>query len=113
MSAKDVLFKRPAKILGSVAAPAFESFNAMQATKRRHYDLLQILDAKRVNYGLEPTTREAALLAALLADHDAQVKRFTETSSALKAIDPDAHRALFQYVGMLEQAGDSVANITH
>lgn len=99
--------ERPATLLDGVAAAAFESFNAMQSTKRRHYDLLQILDGKRVNYGLAPTERESALLNDLLADHDAQVKRFTQASAALKQKDPNAHLALFRYIGVLEQSTDN------
>jgi len=113
MSNDHVLPERPAALLSGVAAPAFESFNAMQATKQRHYGLLQIVDGKRVNYGLEPTSRESALLEALLADHDAQVKRFTQASTALKASDPDAHLALFQYVGLIEQSVSSADGVTH
>lgn len=100
----DGMLQRPEEALTGVAAAAFESFNAMQTTKQRHYDLLQLLDDKRVRYGLNPTDRESALLAALLADHDAQVSRFTAASGALKEVDAEAHLALFRYIGSLEQA---------
>ena len=87
------------------AADAFEAFNAMQATKARHFELLERLDAKRERWGLDPTAAERAHLADLLADHDAQVRRFTRAGAALKAADRDAHRALFAYVGAITTLG--------
>ena len=86
-------------------ADAFEAFNAMQATKARHFELLSRLDAKRERYGLDPTADEAARLAGLLADHDLQVRRFTRAGAALKGADPEAHRALFAYVGAITTDG--------
>lgn len=102
---------RPTAIMDStVAAAAFEAFNAMQTTKQRHYALLQRLDDKRTRFGLSPTEQEARLLDALLSDHDAQVKRFTNASKALKDESSEAHMALFQYIGALESA---LAPVTH
>ncbi len=92
---------RPDALLAGIGADAFEAFNAMETTKRRHFAMLERLDAKRTRYGLEPTLAESALLADLLADHDAQVLRFTRASAALKAADPDDHRRLFAWVGVV------------
>lgn len=96
---------RPDDVLEGSGADAFEAFNAMQATKDRHFALLERLDAKRERYGLEPTADERVRLAGLLADHDAQVARFTRAGGALKAADADAHRALFTYVGAITAIG--------
>ena len=90
-------------------AAAFEAFNAMETTKRRHFELLERLDAKRERYGLGPTEAEAARLAALLADHDAQVRRFTRASAALKAADREAHRAVLAWVGAVATDGPDEA----
>ena len=87
------------------AGDAFEAFNAMETTKARHFALLERLDAKRERYGLEPTATERARLASLLADHDAQVRRFTRAGAALKAADRDAHLALFAWIGAITAAG--------
>ena len=91
--------ERPGALLEGPGADAFEAFNAMQTTKRRHFEMLERLDAKRERYGLDPTASEAARLAGLLADHDAQVRRFARAGAELKALDPDGHRRLFGYVG--------------
>jgi len=96
--------------LDGVAAEAWQSYNAMEMTKRRHYALLETLDLKRRDHGIEPSAEEARLLEWLLADHDAQVKRFSAASVALKGADAAAHAALFDYVGLVvrtdEGAGD-------
>ena len=91
--------ERPGALLDGAGADAFEAFNAMQTTKWRHFEMLERLDAKRERYGLDPTASEAARLADLLADHDAQVRRFARAGAELKAVDPDGHRRLFGYIG--------------
>ena len=75
---------RPADVLDGPAADAWEAYNAMESTKRRHFGLLETLDRKKRNYNLDPSEREARLLEWLLADHDAQVRRFTAASLALR-----------------------------
>ena len=92
---------RPAELLDGIGADAFAAFNAMQTTKQRHYALLAQLDEKKRRYGLAPSARESARLADLLADHDAQVRRFTLAAAALKRQDGTGHRALFAYIGQL------------
>ena len=91
--------------LDGVAAEAWQAYNAMETTKRRHYALLEKLDLQRRNYNIEPSADEARRLEWLLADHDAQVKRFTAASLALKGADAAAHAALFAYVGLVVDAG--------
>ena len=91
--------ERPDGFLADVAANAWQAYNAMETTKRRHFDLLEILANKKKNYNLEPSQREQALLANLLRDHDEQVKRFTAASMELKQADAQAHVALFVYIG--------------
>lgn len=95
--------ERPDDLLAGVAAEAWQAYNAMDTTKRRHYELLEILDNKKKNYNLEPSQREQALLASLLKDHDEQVKRFTAASVSLKQADADAHIALFVYIGAISE----------
>lgn len=95
---------RPAHILDGEAAGAWEAYNAMQTTKQRHYDLLQIIDNKKKKFNLDATEKDTALLANLLEDHDAQVKRFTAASTKLKQSNPEAHRAVFEYIGIINQA---------
>lgn len=92
---------RPSSILDGVAADTWQAYNAMQTTKQRHYDLLQILENKKKKFNLDPTDKDRLLLQNLLSDHDAQVKRFTVASSELKTQDASAHTALFVYIGQV------------
>ena len=94
--------ERPA-VLDGVAADAWEAYNAMETTKRRHFALLETIDLRRRNYAIEPSAEEARRLEWLLRDHDAQVGRFTAASLALKARDAAAHAALFDYVGRVSR----------
>jgi len=100
--------ERPGPVLEGPAALTWQAYNAMQATKSRHFELLQVLDAKKKKFNIDPTSDDKTRLAHLLADHDAQVKRFTIASAALKAADTDAHQALFEYIGYINSgaAGD-------
>ena len=113
--ASPTLAERPAAALDGPAADAWQAYNAMETTKRRHFALLERLDLKRRNYNLEPTLDETRRLGWLLADHDAQVKRFTTASLALKASDAAAHAALFDYVGAIavEEGADAEVSRTH
>lgn len=93
--------ERPDAELAGVAGDAWEAFNAMETTKRRHFELLEILDKKKKNYNLDPSQREKTLLASLLKDHDEQVQRFTAASMQLKKDDAQAHMNLFRYIGAI------------
>jgi len=92
---------RPSSILDGVAADSWQAYNAMQTTKQRHYDLLQIFENKKKKFNLDPTEKDQVLLQNLLSDHDAQVKRFTQASNRLKEADAAAHRMLFVYIGQV------------
>lgn len=99
LNSKDLA--RPSSILDGVAADTWQAYNAMQTTKQRHYDLLQIFENKKKKFNLDPTESDTALLQNLLSDHDAQVKRFTQASQVLKNTDATAHQALFVYIGQV------------
>ena len=101
--------QRPDAIIDDVAAATWQAYNAMETTKRRHFALLEMLDTKRRETGCEPSDEETRQLAWLLADHDAQVHRFTAASGELKAADAAAHRALFDYIGQLSRLEADVA----
>lgn len=103
---------RPDDLLGDVAAMAWQAYNAMETTKRRHFDLLEVLDNKKKNYNISPTEHDKKLIVFLLRDHDEQVKRFTQASIELKGTDSAAHLALFAYVGMINQVSDE-QTLTH
>ena len=106
------LIERPDAELAGIASDAWEAFNAMETTKRRHYRLLEILDNKRKNYNIQPSQREQSLLASLLRDHDEQVKRFTAASMQLKQMDAQAHMSLFRYIGVIGDS-DEEAPVKH
>ena len=99
--------KRPDEVLEGVAADAWQAFNAMETTKRRHYQLLELIDNKKKNYNLPPTDTETSRLEGLLRDHDQQVSRFTAASSVLKQSDPAAHLALFVYIGEISDVAEA------
>ena len=107
ISQLEPLNDRPDDILEGVAADAWQAYNAMESTKRRHYQLLEILDSKKKNYNILPSESEQMRLAGLLRDHDQQVSRFTAASSALKQADAAAHIALFVYIGEITVADDA------
>lgn len=95
-----------------VAVPAWQAYNAMETTKRRHFECLEILDEKKKNYNIDPTEDDKLLLACLLKDHDEQVKRFTEASQRLKLVDASAHATLFNYIGTVNSVHGRSA-VTH
>jgi hypothetical protein len=100
------LLNRPDETLNGVAAQAWQAYNAMETTKRRHFDLLEIIDNKKKNYNIDATVTDKHLLSCLLQDHDEQVKRFTSASMALKETDAAAHTALFVYIGAINSAAE-------
>ena len=106
------LLSRPDDILNGVAAESWQAYNAMETTKRRHFDLLEVIDNKKKNYNIDPTAADQHLLSCMLSDHDQQVKRFTAASMALKEVDASAHTALFVYIGGINSATD-VAPTAH
>lgn len=95
--------ERPDLVLNGIGSDAWQAFNAMETTKRRHYELLEILDNKKKNYNLDPSDKQKLQLANLLQDHDEQVQRFTMASNELKQANAEAHLSLFQYIGAVNQ----------
>ena len=105
-AAGDEVISRPDEVLGDVAGMAWQAYNAMETTKRRHFELLEVLDNKKKNYNIDPTEHDKKLIACLLRDHDEQVKRFTQASIELKGTDASAHSALFAYIGLINNVSD-------
>jgi len=85
-------------------AKAFQAYNAMEATKRRHFDYLNLLESRQKKFNLKATSDQSALLAALLKDHDMAVTNFKQLAGELKRSDEKAHLLLFQYIGLLNEA---------
>ena len=84
-------------------ASVFRSYNAMETTKRRHFDYLSMLEDKKKKFNLSASPQEAATLGNLLRDHNDEVKNFKYLSDSLKADNPIAHQALFEYIGILNR----------
>lgn len=90
-----------------LASPALIAYSAMEATKRRHFDYLNLLEARRKNFNLEASDEQQKLLASLLTDHDQAVVNFKTQSQLLQESAPDAHISLFKYIGMLNELVES------
>ena len=65
------------------AATTWQAYNAMETTKRRHFDYLSAIEARRNKFNLEPSELEDQMLARFLRDHDEQVKLFKTASQML------------------------------
>jgi len=104
--------ERPDELLQGVGSLAWQAYNAMETTKRRHFDFLEVLDSKKKNYNIDATEKDGLLLACLLRDHDEQVKRFTRESLILKDLDINAHTSLFAYIGGVNHATEE-HRVTH
>jgi len=61
---------RPDNVLNNVGADAWQAYNAMESTKRRHFDWLEIIDNKKKNYNIDASEADKHMLACLLKDHD-------------------------------------------
>lgn len=85
-------------------APVLRSYNAMETTKRRHFDYLSMLENKKKKFNLAATAAEESTLQNLLRDHNDEVQEFKILSQQLKSRNPLAHEALFQYIGHLNSA---------
>lgn len=85
-------------------APVLRSYNAMETTKRRHFDYLSMLENKKKKFNLAATAEEESTLQNLLRDHNDEVQEFKILSQQLKSSNPLAHEALFQYIGHLNSA---------
>jgi len=85
-------------------ASVFRSYNAMETTKRRHFDYMSMLEHKKKKFNLAATPEESLTLENLLRDHNDEVQMFKQLSDSLKSDNPIAHQALFAYIGSLNQA---------
>ncbi len=96
------------------ARETMRCYNSMETTKRRHIELLTMLDNKKKRFNLDPTGEETQLLSDLLRDHDQEVSAFATASAALKRQDPAAHTALFEYIGKVAGAmSDAETRVEH
>ena len=95
-------------------ASAMRSYNAMETTKRRHFDFLTLLDAKKKKFNIQSSPEETSRLEQLLQDHHEEVQVFKARCDVLKLEHPQAHRAMFEYIAELNGAtltsGDSVSH---
>lgn len=83
----------------------WQAYSDMFKSKQAHYEFLELLENKKKKFNLGPTEEEQKKLEGLLAQHDTNVKRFTQLSVALKSSHPDSHTALFQ---LIAEAGDGL-----
>lgn len=83
---------------------AMSSYNAMETTKRRHFDFLTLLEAKKKKFNLDATPAESEMLKSLLRDHDLEVRAFKSRCESLKAENQEAHTALFVYLAEINKA---------
>jgi len=90
-----------------LVSPALIAYNAMETTKRRHFDYLNLLEARRKNFNIEATSEEQELLASLLTDHDQAVRYFKSQTQRLQEADPEAYISLFKYIGTLNKLLES------
>lgn len=89
------------------AMAAFQAYNAMETTKRRHLDLMLAIDKRAKKFNLTATDAEVEMLNRLLKDHDEQVEQFKLESDTLKSVNPETHLAMFQYVGEIHTMLDA------
>ena len=75
---------------------AMRSYNAMETTKRRHFDFLTLLETKKKKFNLDATLQESEMLRRLLRDHDEEVRAFKARCEVLRAENEEAHTAFFR-----------------
>ncbi len=84
-------------------ADAFQAYSAMETTRQRHFDYLNMLTEREKRFNLESTDSEQSFLAELLLDHDAQVKTFKAASDELRGRSMEDFQALFAWLGEIEK----------
>ncbi|MGI9302209.1 MAG: hypothetical protein ACR2RB_05810 [Gammaproteobacteria bacterium] len=89
--------------LPATATDAWQAYNAMEATKQRHFAYLKGLEARYKKYG-SPKEQEQATLNRLLQDHDTQVRHFARSMAELKQSDAHAHKALLSHISAVNSA---------
>lgn len=92
-------------------ASAMRSYNAMETTKRRHFDYMTVLDSKKKKFNLEATSTEIDRLEMFLRDHHEEVQTFKARCEALKIANSKAHQAMFEYIGKLNRTEMSAGEI--
>ena len=88
----------------ATATAAWQAYNAMETTKRRHLDYLSALESREKRFNLPPNDAENSMLKRLLTDHDSQVNAFKAASNALRETNPAAFDALWVYIGEINEA---------
>ena len=83
---------------------AWQAYNALETTKRRHFGYLQALESRRNKFNIGPSDAENQMLARLLRDHDAQVTLFKSASGALRISNHEAFDALWAYINEINLA---------
>ncbi len=88
-------------VLDDASSDAWQAYNAMFDSKQQHYEFLEILENKKKKFNISPSENDKQKLAALLAEHDSCVKRFTQLSQELKTANPQSHLNLFKFIAQL------------
>lgn len=89
------------------AMAAFQAYNAMETTKQRHLDLMLAIEKRGKKFNMTATEAEVEMMNRLLKDHDGQVEQFKLESDTLKSVNPEAHLAMFKYVGEIHTVLDA------
>ena len=92
--------------LPAAAVPAWDAYLAMDVSKQRHYQFLQVLE-KKVDEGGYRTTGETTQLASLLNTHDVNVRDFKRRVQDLARQDLAAHQALLEHITLLNTPLDA------
>ena len=69
----------------ATATAAWQAYNAMETTKRRHLDYLSALESREKRFNLAPNDAENSMLKRLLTDHDSQVSAFKAAGSVARS----------------------------
>jgi hypothetical protein len=92
--------------LPAAAVPAWDAYLAMDVSKQRHYQFLQVLE-KKVDEGGYRTAGEATQLASLLNTHDVNVRDFKRQIQDLARQDLAAHQSLLEHITLLNTPLDA------
>lgn len=89
-------------------AEAFQAYSAMETTRQRHFDYLNMLTEREKRFNLQSSEIEQTFLSQLLADHDAQVKVFKAASDALRERSAEDFKAMFAWLGEIDKHLDPI-----
>jgi hypothetical protein len=84
----------------TLAARAWQAYNAMEATKQRHFTYMSGLEKLYSKYGV-PSEEQKQMLERLLKEHDVQVNAFKTAMQELRELDAKAHNDLLDYIAQL------------